>query len=186
MPTETAANHLPAGLPGSLFRSVENAVYAALGGLLCVTALLALGSAGMQLWGAMRDWNTHSAIFAVIERLLLVFMLIEILHTIRTSMQSHTLTCEPFLIVALIASVRRVLVITLQSAEVTGDAVWTPEHDIVFRATMIELGVLSVLILVMVASICLLRRSRHATPPAVAAPGGCLTLPSHRCKAPSP
>ena len=114
----------------------------------------------MEVWEALRDWSTSDAIFAVIERLLLVFMLIEILHTIRTSMQERTLKCEPFLIVALIATVRRVLVITLQSAEVTRDAAWTPEHEAVFRSTMLELVVLGVLILVMVVSIYLLRRSR--------------------------
>lgn len=144
----------------NIFRYVENAVYAALGGLLCITALLALGSAGVEVWQALRDWSTSDAIFAVIERLLLVFMLIEILHTIRTSMQERTLRCEPFLIIALIATVRRVLVITLQSAQVTGDAAWTPEHEVVFRSTMLELVVLGVLTLVMVTSIYMLRRSR--------------------------
>ncbi len=143
------------------FRYVENAVYATLGALLCVTAIVALGSAGEELWDALRDWNATDALFAVIERLLLVFMLIEILHTIRTSIQERTLKCEPFLVVALIASVRRVLVITLQSAEVHHDTAWTPESQALFQATMIELVVLGVLILVMVVSIYLLRRSRR-------------------------
>ena len=147
--------------PGrDLFHYVEVTVYAALGGLLCITALLALGSAAVEVWQALRDWSTSDAIFAVIERLLLVFMLIEILHTIRTSMRERTLRCEPFLIVALIATVRRVLVITLQSAEITRDTSWTPEQEIIFRATMLELVVLGILTLVMVTSIYLLRRSR--------------------------
>ena len=148
------------GVGLNIFRYVENAVYAALGGLLCVTALLAIGSAAVEVWEALRDWSTSDAIFAVIERLLLVFMLIEILHTIRTSMQERILRCEPFLIIALIATVRRVLVITLQSAEVTRDTAWTPEREILFRSTMLELVVLGILTLVMVTSIYLLRRSR--------------------------
>lgn len=148
------------GFSLDFFHYVENVVYAALGLLLCVTAAVALGSAALQLWEALRDWSTSLALFSVIDRLLLVFMLIEILHTIRTSMRERVLTCEPFLIVALIASVRRVLVITLQSAEVNRDAVWTPEHEALFRSTMLELGVLAGLILVMVTSIYLLRRSR--------------------------
>ncbi len=160
MSLNTSGKQAPPGFLTDAFHHVENAVYAALGGLLCVTAVLALGSAGSELWDALRDWSTTDAMFAVIERLLLVFMLIEILHTIRTSMQERTLTCEPFLIVALIATVRRVLVITLQSAEVTRDTAWTPEHEAVFRSTMLELVVLGVLILVMVASIYMLRRSR--------------------------
>jgi uncharacterized membrane protein (DUF373 family) len=149
------------GVMANAFRYVENTVYAALGALLSITALLALGAAGMHLWDALGDWSTNTAIFAVIERLLLVFMLIEILHTIRASMQSHTLTCEPFLIVALIASVRRMLVITLQSAEVAHDAAWTAEREIIFRSTMLELSVLGALTLVMVTAIYLLRRSRR-------------------------
>jgi uncharacterized membrane protein (DUF373 family) len=149
------------GVTANGFRYVENTVYASLGALLSITALLALGAAGMHLWDALGDWSTNTAIFAVIERLLLVFMLIEILHTIRASMQSHTLTCEPFLIVALIASVRRMLVITLQSAEVAHDVAWTAEREIIFRSTMLELSVLGALTLVTVIAIYLLRRSRR-------------------------
>lgn len=142
------------------FRVIEYGVYGGLGILLSVTAALTLFTAGVELLEALEDWTAADAMFAVIERLLLVFMLIEILHTIRTSMEERRLRCEPFLIVALIASVRRVLVITLQSAEVTHDAPWTPEREIQFRATMAELAVLGMLILIMVFSIYLLRRSR--------------------------
>ena len=160
MQPETSGRALVNNVAADAFRYVETVVYAALGGLLAVTALLALGSAGMHLWESLRDWSTSEAIFAVIERLLLVFMLIEILHTIRTSMLSHTLTCEPFLIVALIASVRRMLVITLQSAEAGHDVAWTAEREIMFRSTMLELAVLGGLTLVTVISIYLLRRNR--------------------------
>ena len=142
------------------FHYVENTVLAALGALLSVAALLALGAAGRHLWDALTGWNTGSAVFSVIERMLLVFMLVEILHTIRASMQSHTLTCEPFLIVALIASVRRMLVITLESSEASREITWTAQTEMVFRSTMLELGVLGALSLVMVGAIYLLRRSR--------------------------
>ena len=143
------------------FHFIENTVYGALGALLSVAALLALGAAGWHLWDAMTDWNTGFAVFSVIERLLLVFMLVEILHTIRASMQSHTLTCEPFLIVALIASVRRMLVITLQSSEASRETAWSQQTEMIFRATMLELGVLGALSLVMVAAIYLLRQSNR-------------------------
>ena len=160
MPHELDSQQIATGFALDAFRYVENVVYAALGGLLCITAAVALGSAATELWMALRDWSTTDALFAVIERLLLVFMLIEILNTIRVSMRDRKVTCEPFLIVALIATVRRVLVITLQSAEVNRDTAWTPEHEILFRSTMLELVVLGILILVMVVSIFLLRRSR--------------------------
>jgi cytochrome bd-type quinol oxidase subunit 1 len=62
---------------------------------------------------------------------------------------------EPFLIVGLIASVRRVLVITLQAAVQEGQ----PQAANMFHNSMIELGLLAVLILIFVFSIYLLRRS---------------------------
>ncbi len=64
---------------------------------------------------------------------------------------------EPFLIVGIIASVRRVLVITLQAAVQEGQP--QAQAANVFRNSMIELGLLGVLILILVFSIYLLRHS---------------------------
>ena len=149
----------------TLFRLVENAFYLTLGGMLAIAAAMSLCSAGTELWAALRDWDAEDAVFAVIDRLLFVFMLLEILNTIRNSLESRRLHAEPFLVVALIASVRRVLVITLQSAGEGHDIEWTPQHEVAFRATMTELAVLALLILVMVASIIMLRRSPRRVEP---------------------
>jgi Phosphate-starvation-inducible E family len=86
-------------LSTELFLRIELLVYAALGILLSVTALLALGSAALFLWEGMRDWSGTSAIFLIVDRLMFVLMLIEILHTVRGSVRSGELTPEPFLIV---------------------------------------------------------------------------------------
>jgi uncharacterized membrane protein (DUF373 family) len=174
MDSETSLSAVAGDVTADAFNYFEKAVYALLGVLLSATALVALGSASMHLWDALRDWGASAAMLAVIERLLLVFMLIEILHTVRASMQSRTLTCEPFLVVALIASVRRMLVITLQSAEAAHDAVWTVEREIIFRSTMLELAVLGGLTLVTVFSIYMLRRSRHISEGRVHAHGSSL------------
>ena len=141
------------------FVGVEHVAYIALGALLALTALIALGSAAVAMWDGLRDWNGGDAIFVTIDRLLLVLMLVEILHTVRVSMRSGGLTCEPFLIVGLIASIRRVLVITLESSQVAGhNEPWSADKESLFRTSMVELGVLAVLILVMVVSIYLLQR----------------------------
>jgi hypothetical protein len=84
---------------------------------------------------------------------------VEILHTVRISIRSHTLVTEPFLVVGLIASIRRILVITLEAATLTKEGKWSPEGAKIFHASMIELGLLSVLVFVLVYSITLLRRS---------------------------
>ena len=69
--------------------------------------------------------------------------------------------CEPFLVVGLIASIRRVLVITLESSQASQPNRWTDEAREFFNATMMELGVLGGLILIMVISIFLLRYTRR-------------------------
>ncbi len=142
-----------------VFLHTEHAVYAALGLLLATTAILALIDATGLLVGAIRELGGSAKLLEIVDRLLFLLMLVEILHTVRVSMRSGKLTCEPFLIVGLIASIRRVLVITLQSSEVMHGAL-TPEREMLFRASMIELGVLAGLILTMVVSIFLLHRAR--------------------------
>lgn len=142
-----------------LFLNVEHAIYIALGLILSLTALVALGSAAYTLWNVLLDWSGGAALLVVIDRLLFVLMLAEILHTVRVSIRSGALTCEPFLIVGLIASIRRVLVITLESSQTTPGKSMAAGQEEIFRASMIELGVLGGLILIMVISIFLIRRS---------------------------
>ena len=76
----------------------------------------------------------------------------------RISIRSHILVTEPFLIVGLIASIRRILVITLEAASLTQSGGWSTEGPSIFRASMIELALLGVIVLVLVFSITLLRR----------------------------
>jgi hypothetical protein len=78
-------------LSTELFLRIELVVYVALGILLSVTALLALASAALLLWEGMHDWSGTSAIFLIVDRLMLL-MLIEILHTVRGSVRSGALT----------------------------------------------------------------------------------------------
>jgi hypothetical protein len=114
----------------------------------------------MTLWDAMVDWSGGLGALLIVDRLLFVLMLAEILHTVRVSIRAGTLSAEPFLIVGLIASIRRVLVITLESSQSTpGKA--TGGNEQIFQSSMIELGVLCGLILTMVISIYLIRRSHR-------------------------
>ncbi len=143
------------------FQQVEHGLYVALAVLLCATTLLALAGSAVTLWSGLGDWTGTNSIFVVIDRLLVVLMLVEILHTVHVSMRSGALTCEPFLVVGLIASIRRVLVITLESSQATQHGAMSDGAQKVFETSMIELGVLAVLILVMVTSIFMLRRARE-------------------------
>ena len=87
-------------------------------------------------------------------------MLVEILHTVRISIRSHVLVAEPFLIVGLIAAIRRILVIGLEAGDLSRPETWNPEHETLFRASALELGLLGLLVLILVTAIYLLRRSQ--------------------------
>ena len=144
----------------------ELAIYSTLAVLLSVTALATMASAGKLLWDGFRQWTIATETLRVLDQLLLVLMLVEILHTVRISIRSHILVIiEPFLVVGLIASIRRILVISLEAAALTTGGTWTIEGASIFRASMIELGLLGLLILILVVSITLLRRYAPAQSP---------------------
>lgn len=135
------------------FNQIEHGLYIALAVLLCLTCVMALAGSALALVEGLGAWAKTETVFDIIDRLLVVLMLVEILHTVLVSVRSGSLTAEPFLIVGLIASIRRILVITLETQR-GGGATETET----FQSSMIELGVLGMLILVMVVSIHLLRR----------------------------
>lgn len=143
------------------FHRLETIAYIVLGLMLAVAILIAIGTAGQALFGAVAEFGRVEHLIVAIDRLLFVLMIVEILHTVRESFRSGSLVAEPFLVVGLIASIRRILSITLQSSHVTEGGKWTPEHQAYLQSTMIELVILGGLILVMVASICFLKYSRR-------------------------
>ena len=146
------------------FLKVETFAYMILGLLLALTALLGIGTASVSLWDSVRDRGAVESLVLTVDRLLFVLMVVEILHTVRVSFRSGALVAEPFLVVGLIASIRRVLVITLESSQATDPDKWTPLVQTYFNSTMLELVVLGGLILVMVISIFLLRRGPPPIP----------------------
>ena len=157
--TEAAVSHSrPIRISADLIHRSEQVVYAVIGFMLVLALIIALVGSGKLLWDSALDWSGTDAIFHIIDRLLFVLMLVEILHTVHASIRSGTLLCEPFLIVGLIACIRRILVITLQTSQFTQAEHWSGNNESLFRASMIELGVLALLIVVLVGSIRLISR----------------------------
>jgi uncharacterized membrane protein (DUF373 family) len=149
-------------LANRVFVNVELIAYIMLGLMLAFAAILGMGSAGLSVWSAVESHGDADTLLIMIDRLLFVLMIIEILHTVRVSFRLGSLVCEPFLVVGLIASIRRVLVITLNSSQVNSPGKWSPDAQAMLDHSMIELGVLGALILIMVISIVLLRRTDAA------------------------
>ncbi len=141
---------------------MESWMYAVLGGMLALTAALAVLSVVPLLW---HEWVAHSltqGILMALDRLLLTLMVIEILHTVRISVRSLVLTAEPFLIVGLIAAIRRILVLTLQTAYASGSTGAEAPNLEAMRMNMWEIGLLTALIFVLVMSLARLAGSHAA------------------------
>jgi uncharacterized membrane protein (DUF373 family) len=139
---------------------IETVIYAVLGVLLAIAGIIAIAGALPLFVNGVRDITGTSAILQLIDRLLLVLVLVELLHTVRISIRSHALVIEPFLIIGLIAIIRRVLVLTLHSEKFTGDTVWTPDVQAHFHAAVIEGLMQALLMAVLIASIFVVRKTR--------------------------
>ncbi|AEH45070.1 hypothetical protein Thein_1202 [Thermodesulfatator indicus DSM 15286] len=95
-------------------------------------------------------------VFFVLDRSLLALMLLEILHTIKITLKgSIKLAIEPFLMIGIIASVRRILVLSVEIAHPPEGCVVS---ETMFKHYMLETALLIVLILSFVAGIIILRR----------------------------
>ena len=143
---------------------VETTIYVVLGVLLGATAILAIVGCLPLFVSGIRDLGGTTAIFVLIDRLLLVLMLAELLHTVRISIRSHSLFVEPFLVIGLIATIRRTLVLTLHAEDFTRNAVWSPDIQAHFHAAAIEGAMLALLISVLVASIYVIRKTKVVEP----------------------
>jgi uncharacterized membrane protein (DUF373 family) len=154
-----------AAFAAMVFLKIEVIAYIVLGLLLGVTALLGVVNACISLSHTVIAHADAEGIVETVNRLLFVLMVVEILHTVRVSFREGTLVCEPFLVVGLIASIRRMLAITLESSQVTSPTNWGPDSQQLFQATMIELAVLGGLVLVMVVAIFILRHSHRLPTP---------------------
>ena len=157
MPDPSSSPLQPSSLTNSAFLMIEHGVYAAIGVLLAVVGVVALIHVGIDVATDVIAWDENGRIFRTVDQLLFVLMLAEILHTVRVSIRSGNLNAEPFLVVGLIASIRRVLVITLASSNAQQQQ--GGDKTVMFRNSMIELGVLAALIMTMVVSIYIIRRS---------------------------
>jgi Phosphate-starvation-inducible E family len=134
------------------FTRAEDVVYIGLALLLAVSALTLLAAIAYSAGQALLTGELPARVVDLLDRILLILMIVEILYTVQVSFREHTLSPEPFLIVGLIAATRRVLVLTAEFSELI------ERGDAAFRNAMIELGLLTVMVFVLVASLVMLRR----------------------------
>ena len=134
------------------FTQVEDVLYVGIGVVLAVAALGLLINAAVMFARSIGAGAIGGSVVEVLDQLLLILMMIEILYTVQVSFREHVLVPEPFVLVAMIAAVRRILVLTAEFGKLM------EQGESVFRYAMIELGLLTGMTGVMVACLVGLRK----------------------------
>ncbi len=135
--------------PDYLFHLAERIIYIFIGVILTISAFFLTYTEIDAFFEFGKGKDPIIWIVEIISKSLLLIMIVEILYTVRVSFRTQVLSAEPFLIVGLIAAVRRILLISVETA-------YLPEK---FQVHMLEIGVLGALIMVFVLAITLLRRN---------------------------
>jgi uncharacterized membrane protein (DUF373 family) len=131
----------------------EEALYAAVGILLAVAAVLVLVGTVHELWHAIS--TSAGAVdtgVAVLDRVLLLLIIAELAYTLRFVLRTHTIAVEPFLFIGLIAVVRRILIVTAQFERL-------PSGGRLLTNFLFELGLLGFLALALAIAVRLVRRA---------------------------
>jgi phosphate starvation-inducible membrane PsiE len=160
MSEQKHAGHSPATpwplRAANLLGTSESVVLVLIGIALVLVAVLLLYSSMYDLNEAVRAGPREIELKAIdiLNTVLLVMMTMEIVYTVAISLKSHTLDAEPFLIIGVIAGIRRTLVITATSTEQEAN----PDR---FRNMLIELGLLAAAVVALAVAIWILRYSAH-------------------------
>jgi hypothetical protein len=134
------------------FTLVEDVLYIGLGLFLAACGIVLLANSGFHFVQSATAGSLAASVLALLDQILLVLLIVELLYTVQVSFREHALAPEPFLLVGLIATVRRVLVLTTALGELHG----RPQADP--QPLLVELGVLTGLILALAVSLALLRK----------------------------
>ena len=132
----------------------EHYIYLAAGYILVFAAAGLLVAALIEMASSIMEGHYTTAMVHLLDRVLLALMLAEIIYTVGRIARTQQLETEPFLIVGIIAAIRRMLIITAESAGHIDIA------DPMFQAILAELGLLALIILLMAWAMRLIREPR--------------------------
>ena len=133
----------------AVLAAAEDVVYAGIAVLLLVGAGVLLVVAVDDLLDVFDELGPDP-IVEVLDTLLLVFILVELLSAVRTTMSKRELVAEPFLLVGIIASIKEIVVLSVKAAEDIGGGSR-------FRDQLWQIGVLGVVVLLLGGTAWLLR-----------------------------
>lgn len=152
-PEQQTAPSGTTALLGALVR-FEEVLYVAVGLLLAAAAVLVLVGTVHELYaGVSSHGGAVNTAVDVLDRILLTLIIAELVYTLRFVLRTHAIAVEPFLVVGLIAVVRRILIVTAQFER-------SPAVGRALTNLLLELGLLGFLALALAVSLALMRRYR--------------------------
>lgn len=138
-------------LSNKVARGFEIALYSVAFLLLAAAAVLvAIGGVQAIIRSATLQTTTLEGAVLVLDHALLILIVAELAYTIR-SVQYHEIRVEPFLFIGLIATIRRVLIVTAELEH--------PQTDQALNRLLLQLGALGLLVLAIAAAIFMVRYS---------------------------
>lgn len=133
-----------------LLVKVEDVIYVSLAALLTGGAAVLVVRAAVELVRGTLAAD-RSSLVDVLDSLLLVFIFVELLYAVRTTLKERQIVAEPFLIAGILASIKEIIVLSVTAAEDYIDK--GPQ----FARAMVEIGVLAGVVLALAVTAVLLR-----------------------------
>ena len=138
----------------------ERGIYWAVGALLIVVAVIYLVYIILSNFPLYFKGEFATATIKLFDQALLTLMIAQIVYTTVAFLKVGVLQVEPILVVGIIASVRRILVLTALMSGTAGKVGAT----LSFQEDMVEIGLLSLTVLILAVAIYLVRKSKHFLP----------------------
>ena len=132
-----------------MLAAAEGVVYVGIAVLLVAAAGVLLVVAADELLDVL-DGLGSEPIVQALDTLLLLFIVVELLSAVRTTVSKRELVAEPFLLVGIIASIKEIVVLSVKAAEDIGKGA-------IFRDQLWEIAVLGVVVLLLGVTAWLLR-----------------------------
>jgi len=137
------------------FRYVEQAFYVGVAIALAVAGAILFGRVVYQFVVSLGH-GVLPAVLDFLDGLLLVFIFAELIHTVRAVVEENVLKMEPFLIVGVVAAIRRLIVISAEAEKELGKST--------FSDLMLEMGLLVGAVLVLGFTVFLVRHTASGEP----------------------
>ncbi|MGE5134261.1 MAG: phosphate-starvation-inducible PsiE family protein [Gemmatimonadota bacterium] len=116
-----AAPTRPRGVAGTIWvlEHAQDYIAIAVGVVLLVLAAVLVVSGVVGFFATVSSESVLQAGNVLLDRVLLVLILVEIVHTVVLSLRAHRLAAQPFIVVGLVAVIRRILFLLSSDVKVS-------------------------------------------------------------------